>query len=69
MFCFHKFGEIKDGYQYCSKCGKAIPVKCNHDFQIIKQVNVYMNESDTIPSSIKYILRCSKCGKMKNHNP
>jgi len=51
LFCFHKWGEIKDNTQYCSKCGKANVLECNHVF------NVPENPDDRKQT-------CTKCGKI-----
>jgi hypothetical protein len=56
MFCFHKYGEIKDGYQYCLKCNKAIRVegyeKCVHEYGKWEMSFLKFNQSRV----------CKKCG-------
>ena len=61
--CFfnHKLGPVqKDGYQYCSKCGKAFAVECNHKFKIIKEVKFC--------DDIVFVSTCINCGKMKKYS-
>jgi hypothetical protein len=74
--CFfsHKFGEIKaDGFQYCSKCGKAekpsIPHPCVNghiwvttDEQRYKltKYNGYGQSQEHI--QMQYFQSCSRCG-------
>lgn len=64
MFCKHKFGEIRDGYQYCVKCGKAVPVACNHMWKIFEQYELVRNNRPVVGNHI--ILQCSRCGEMKH---
>jgi len=74
MFCFHKFGNVDNGYQYCKKCNKAIPVslpKCSHKWEIIdKYSRVKYNFQGEITSTtgFLYILQCSECGDIKEKN-
>lgn len=65
MFCRHKWGEIRDGYQYCKKCGKAILVPCNHQWTIIQNNELYDYRSSTMPVYLEKVLQCSKCGSIK----
>ena len=60
--CFHKYSKIEqDGYQYCTKCGKAIH-ECKLKF--IQEVAVY-GYSVKRPESLIRIYECQICGKMK----
>jgi len=60
--CFHKYGKIEgDGYQYCTKCGKAIH-QCK--WKYVKQINVFGWDSVT-PESLVRLYECEICGKMK----
>jgi Fe2+ or Zn2+ uptake regulation protein len=63
MFCFHKYGKRqKDGYQYCSKCGKAHRVPCNHKWNLTEQISCYFfNDLDHYVN----VYECENCGKMK----
>lgn len=69
FLCSHKFGEIKEGYQYCSICGKAILIPCNHVWETIKHVDIISrsvhNPSNERIIGCKYILKCVKCGELK----
>ena len=64
-FCKHKLGKVqKDGYQYCTKCGKAFVVPCNHTYQLIKEIT---NEGDCYVGyrpHITLVSRCNKCGNI-----
>ncbi len=61
----HKYEkEIKNGYQYCEKCGKAIKIECNCIWEIIERHNVFLYEGDKIPAYIYYILQCKNCGRI-----
>lgn len=65
MFCFHKYGEIKDGFQYCLKCGKAIFVKieCQHKWKTIRIGNV---KHGGLVYAVNYVQECEKCGCIIN---
>ena len=65
MICFHKYGKVENGYQYCSKCGKAARVKCSHIWKNYKQYNCFDSKLDEIPRYVKFILMCQKCGSLK----
>ena len=64
MFCFHKWGEIKDRYQYCSKCGVARKVECNHIWESEKAGDTFIRERQT---GQIHIMTCKICGEKKNH--
>jgi len=64
MFCFHRFGEITDGYQFCSKCHKAILVPCNHHW-VEKEYYDIRNRLVGVIVGIVHIRECSKCGELK----
>ena len=64
--CKHIFGEIKDGYQYCKKCNKAVSVdnhKCEHIWEKVKTIERY--NWDNL-SGVVYVLKCKKCGEIKS---
>jgi hypothetical protein len=63
MFCFHKYGKVEDGYQYCKKCGKAIVIPCDHKWKHIENAQF---EFDVLPTKVIKILQCKNCGEMKN---
>jgi len=63
MFCFHKYGEIKNGYQYCTKCGKVIVVPvipCNHKWEYVTTINTAFYSSVMIN-------KCVHCGIIKQY--
>lgn len=64
--CKHKYGAVQDDYQYCEKCGeaKAAPAKvCSHHWVRIETIN-----STSGPlGAIGYVLECTNCGTLKNH--
>lgn len=63
MFCNHKYGPVAGGYQYCDKCGKAIPVECSHIFVNIEKLTergAYKQICNVI-----WIDRCKKCGLIR----
>jgi uncharacterized Zn finger protein len=60
MFCFHKYGKIEDGYQYCKKCGKAHSVKCSHKWEEYSKI---YNGS----KGAGYLLKCKRCGEFKKY--
>lgn len=64
MCCKHKFGEIRAGYQYCVKCGKAIPIACNHTWKIYSASELIRGDKAVVGQSI--VLQCSRCGEMKH---
>lgn len=68
FFCSHKWGKVNDkGYQYCTKCNKANYVglpECQHKWDIHNTFNLTVLGSI---KAVKYVLRCSICGDMKNH--
>lgn len=35
---------------------------CKHDWELLAKVNVFYEESDTIPIGGKWTYRCKKCG-------
>ena len=66
MFCFHKYGKVKkDGYQYCSKCGKARAAKCPHKWIEYERISVLDEWANPTPIGFKRVLMCSKCGDLK----
>lgn len=62
MWCNHKFGEIKEGYQYCTKCGKAQLVPCNHQYEILHEIQamVWGQVANTV-----IVNRCKHCGELR----
>ena len=66
MFCFHNFGMVQDGYQYCVKCNKAIVAPCPHKWKHTGTVYDDLVREDKILSS--FIHECEKCGEVKEYN-
>ena len=68
MFCRHKYGKVQeDGYQYCTKCNKAIVAPCPHTFTRLgtfegTRIN---RTTGSRQEYIEYHLQCTKCGDMK----
>ena len=71
MFCNHKYGKVQeDGYQYCTKCNKAIAAPCPHKYERIKE---YLNTrilssgggSKQSIQQVEYHLQCGHCGDIK----
>jgi hypothetical protein len=65
-YCSHIFGDIKDGYQYCTKCNMAItrpPKKVcgQHKWKIIKEKAICDGSLGNIVGHF-YILQCENCG-------
>ena len=66
MFCRHKYGDVQsDGYQYCTKCNKAIVAPCAHKFARIATFNGSRTTNLSRHEYVEYHLECTKCGTMK----
>ena len=68
LFCSHKYGEVKDGYQYCEKCGKAIPVApmaCSHHWVNESSWNVKAPRGNVY--KVIHLDRCDKCGAINRY--
>ena len=69
MFCKHKYGKVEeDGYQYCEKCGKANLLVCSHKWKEVesgKTTTTNRLTGHTMKIERYFILRCSRCGEMK----
>jgi len=72
--CIHKYGKVEEGYQYCEYCGLARCVRvkssggCEHRWtektnSTIKYVDKKTGE--TSEKGFLHILRCEKCGDLK----
>ena len=61
-----KWSLVKDGFQYCLDCGKAIPApmrepdQCDHFWKEIDQVT-WTNSGNKLARI--YVMRCTKCGE------
>lgn len=61
--CSHKFGEIKDGYQYCIHCNLAVPVPCNHKWEKIKELPYTISHGNGRKEAYTaFVLQCKTCG-------
>ena len=68
MFHQCKFGIVDKGYQYCTICGKAHKVECNHKWKIESQTSISSLSPYTGNRNIKayvYIQQCIYCGELK----
>lgn len=45
---------------------KALEHRCRHEWEIQKSLPVYDNDGK-LPVSLLYVLRCKKCGDIKQH--
>jgi hypothetical protein len=81
MSCFfgHKFSHVEeDGYQYCSKCGKAVvppQIPCAHDWVLVQNTEIKRPLWDPsiiashYPDNLPFFIRtyeCSKCKALRN---
>ena len=69
MFCRHKYGTVKDGHQYCDKCGKAVSAPeriCGHEWTKKESYKERMAPllGGRLTGLIN-IMECNHCGKMK----
>lgn len=64
MWCFHKFGEIKQRYQYCQKCGKANLVGCFHKW-VFETTYEYSNIHTKNMYKSRRLYKCEICGETK----
>jgi hypothetical protein len=73
MFHFHRFGPVKDGYQYCVKCQKAFPVQHTCLWEQVDSLTfetrteptpAFPNGRSRITAEVR-ILKCHICGDLK----
>jgi len=62
----HKFGEIKDGYQYCVICGIAGVAPCVHNWEIYSRTDIY--GKDELPNNSILTQKCVKCGELQSYS-
>ena len=71
-FCSHKWSDIKDGYQFCTKCNKAklAPVvPCVHNWEIIEKSDIKVRNRCTGEWNVhgrSIISKCVLCGEVKH---
>jgi len=69
---FHKhtfLSGVKDGYQFCKVCGKAVPVEpigCEHIWEEFTRFDTKRTSNKAIIART-FIMKCSQCGEMKRH--
>lgn len=66
LFHFHKWSDIKEGYQHCLVCNKIRTVECFHTYEVYKSFTISNTFNNNVHTT-QYLNRCSKCGDMKNH--
>jgi hypothetical protein len=65
MLCFHKWGEIKDNRQRCTKCGLYRTVECNHGWKTMSTKTLRYTATGTcIGEFVKQ--KCIRCGEIKS---
>lgn len=63
--CNHSFGTVQtDGYQYCKKCGLAVPVPCQHQWAKMSQWGTESRLTGNM-YKIQLLYECRKCGETK----
>lgn len=66
------YGEVKDGYQYCTTCNKARvmdALNCRHKWKTISMRNIATSSRSGGQSRITgeiHIMECEKCGDKKD---
>lgn len=64
MICFHNWGRVEEGYQYCTKCGLAKKVQCRHIWKEIYNSEVIRRSTGAVIGYC-FILQCSHCGEIQ----
>jgi len=64
-----KYGDVKDGYQYCLQCNRAIKApakpKCTqHLWQLLETHDCRLSLTNFLYGRI-FISRCENCGEIK----
>lgn len=62
--CLHIWGEVVDGYQYCSKCSLARIVGCIHEWEIESHKELTRGKDTGIVGE-EYIFKCKRCTQRK----
>lgn len=60
----HVWGPVTDGHQYCTKCGLARSVTCEHIWEQKGSFDVTNVRTNNVMEHVT-ILRCAKCGELK----
>ena len=58
--CYHLWGSVEDGWQYCTKCGSARIAGCVHDWDVEKRSTI-TRVTDDAQIGEEYIYKCKKC--------
>lgn len=70
LFCIHEYGDVdSSGYQRCKKCNKFEYVgkpTCDCIWDVHETIDLQTKWTKTIYKL--YVMRCNKCGEMKNHD-
>lgn len=71
VYCAHEYDrEVNnDGYQFCVKCKAARLVglpECQHVWETLEKYKVTDSISKAVVKHV-YVQKCTKCGKMNNH--
>jgi len=62
--CMHLWGDVSDGWQYCSKCGLARVAGCVHEWKEVSNHNITRStDNGVIGNEIHYV--CKKCTQGK----
>ena len=64
MFCFHKYDKLVENTQYCTKCGKARRLPCQHKWKRTEDFKISDKYTD-ITDRIKILYTCEYCGEIK----
>jgi len=59
MWHSHRWGKVEGVHQYCTKCGIARILPCNHEWEVYNQATITAFGAS---KGILYVLRCTKCG-------
>lgn len=64
LSCLHLWGEIIDGYQYCSKCSIARTVECAHVWEVETNQEITRGEETGVIGN-EIIYKCKTCTQRK----
>ena len=64
-FCWHSWGDIKDNYQYCTKCNLAIVAPCNHEYDTTHESKITRMGLPSSSIGMMFIQKCKHCGNIK----
>ena len=61
--CRHVYGTVSAGYQYCTQCGAARTVPCQHQWTTVKD-GTYARPGTGVKYATWYLQRCQLCGAL-----